>query len=126
MAGHRVLVVDDYQDSREAYAGYLRFLGYEVARAADGNAALECALAQSCDVIVLDIALPKLDGLSVLRLLRSNPRTADVPVIVVSASTSADIRSATDAAGANMFLAKPCPPDEVELAIRAVIGDACS
>jgi two-component system cell cycle response regulator DivK len=122
MPGQRVLVVDDYQDSREAYAEYLRFVGYEVSSAADGNAALDCALAQSCDVIVLDIALPKLDGLSVLRRLRANPRTADVPVIIVSAATSAEIRSAADAAGANMFLAKPCPPDEVELAIRAVIG----
>ena len=71
MAGERVLVVDDYEDSRELYGQYLRLRGYDVETAADGDAALRCALRQECDIVVLDLALPKFDGLTVLRLLRS-------------------------------------------------------
>jgi CheY-like chemotaxis protein len=122
MGGERVLVVDDYDDSRELYAEYLQFVGFDVSTAADGAAAVECAQSQACDVIVLDIALPKLDGLTVLRQLRSSSATRDVPVIVLSASVSAELRAAAMAAGAHRFLTKPCPPEEVEKAIREVLA----
>ena len=122
MPTHRVLVVDDYEDSRELYGEYLRFAGYDVATAPDGAAALSCALQQNCDVIVLDLALPKFDGLTILRLLRSNPQTRELPVIVLSASVGEQIRAEAIAAGADLFLSKPCAPEELEAAIRTAIG----
>ncbi len=117
----RVLVVDDYEDTRELYREYLGYVGYDVSTAADGDAALRCALRQNCDVIVLDLALPKLDGLTVLRMLRSNSHTKDVPVIVLSASANALMRAEALAAGANLFVAKPCSPEELDAAIRGVL-----
>jgi two-component system, cell cycle response regulator DivK len=122
VAGERVLVVDDYDDNREAYAEYLRFVGYEVSTAADGDAALRCALQGTIDVIVLDVALPKLDGLAVLNVLRSNSMTRNVPVIILSASVSGQVRDDSLAAGANLFLAKPCLPEDLESAIRKLLS----
>jgi two-component system cell cycle response regulator DivK len=118
MPGKRVLVVDDYEDTRELYGEYLRFAGYDAVTAADGSTALEYARQQKWDVIVLDIALPRLDGLTVLRHLRSDASTRDVPVIVLSASVREHVRAEALATGANLFLPKPCAPDELEGAIR--------
>jgi CheY-like chemotaxis protein len=92
MAGERILVVDDYQDTREMYGEYLRFVGYDTTTAADGEAALSCAKSKTCDLIVLDIAMPKLDGLAVLRELRADPVTKEIPVIILSASTGKRVR----------------------------------
>src|SRR5437764_3333807 len=72
-----VLIVDHYEDARELYAAYLTHVGYDVSTAAEGNAALRCALQGTCDVIVLDVALPTMDGMTILRLLRANPKTKD-------------------------------------------------
>lgn len=123
MARASILVVDDYEDSRELYAEYLRFAGYEVTTAADGDAALHCALKNSCDAIVLDLALPKLDGLAVLRLLRSASKTRAVPVIVLSGSSVPELQGQAIAAGANRFLTKPCSPEELEQALRETLAD---
>jgi two-component system, cell cycle response regulator DivK len=117
----RVLVVDDYADARELYGEYLRFAEYEVETAADGVAALRCALKQACDAIVLDLALPEYDGLTILKLLRSNDKTKTVPVIVLSASVGSDVRDQAFAAGAVAFLPKPCTPDDLEKELRRVI-----
>jgi two-component system, cell cycle response regulator DivK len=121
MARGKILVVDDYADNRELYGEYLRLAGYDVSTAADGDAALRCALHQACDLIVLDLALPKFDGLSVLRLLRGNALTRSLPVIIVSASVGADVREQALQAGADRFLGKPCSPDELETVARELL-----
>src|SRR5258708_35474687 len=82
----RVLIVEDYEDAREMYALYLGSVGYEVDLAADGHQALARARAERPDVIVLDIALPKLDGLAVIRVLRGEELTPRGPIIPLSAS----------------------------------------
>ena len=118
----RVLVVDDYDDVRELYATYLRHVGYDVSMAADGNAALRCALHETCDLIVLDVSLPAMDGMTILRLLRANPKTKDIPVIMLSAAVGETVRPQAREAGATMFLGKPCLPEELDEAIRRVVG----
>jgi len=122
MAGARVLVVDDYEDSRELYGEFLRLAGYDVVTAADGDAALRCALRQDCDIIVLDLALPKFDGLAVLRMLRSTARTRSIPVIILSASVGGDVRAQALEAGADRFVTKPCWPDELEGVVRELLA----
>jgi two-component system, cell cycle response regulator DivK len=126
LAALRVLVVDDYDDSRELYSEYLRVLGYEVQSASDGDAALRCALHDRCDLIVLDLALPQLDGLTVLRLLRANSSTRHVPVIILSASVGRQIQEDAIAAGASVFLSKPCLPEDLDKAIRDVLDAGLS
>jgi len=118
----RVLIVDDYEDARELYAAYLTHVGYDVSTAAEGNAALRCALQETCDVIVLDVALPTMDGMTILRLLRANPKTKDIPVIMLSAAVGETVRIQAREAGATMFLGKPCLPEELDAAIHQVLG----
>jgi DNA-binding response OmpR family regulator len=117
----RVLIVDDFEDARDLYAEYLRLQGFEVTGASDGPAALHLAIPANYDVIILDLALPRMDGIAVLRELRKNPRTAKTPIIILSASVGREPREETLAAGANLFLEKPCLPDELEAAVRSVL-----
>ena len=121
MSGERVLIVDDYEDSRLMYCDYLRHVGYDATSAADGNEAIRCATTNACDVIVLDIAMPKLDGLQVLRKLRGNEATKGVAVIILSASVDKRVRDEAASAGADLFLTKPCEPEQLDAAIRQVL-----
>ena len=117
----RILIVDDFDDARELYAEFLRVQGYEVSGAADGPEALNLALPAHYDVIVLDLALPRMDGLEVLRQLRRNPDTRRTPIIILSASVGQEPREDAIEAGADLFLEKPCLPDELEAAIQAFL-----
>jgi DNA-binding response OmpR family regulator len=117
----RVLIVDDFEDARDLYAEFLRVQGYEVSGAADGPAALHLALPAGYDAIILDLALPRMDGLEVLRQLRRNAKTKRTPIIILSASVGQEPREEALEAGADLFLEKPCLPDELERAIQSVL-----
>src|SRR4051794_21208157 len=113
-----VLVVDDDVDARRIYAEYLRSKGWTVSMAADGRKAIEKANDLKPDVIVLDLAMPRVDGWTVLKTLRGSSWTRPIPIIVVSAVT--DGRDEAYYAGCDAFLTKPCPPEVVWLQIRAM------
>ena len=117
----RILVVDDYDDSRNMYAEMLSFAGYGVETAKDGAEALERAESGRFDLFVLDLALPKVDGLTVIRTLRSRPETMTVPIITLSASVGQNAHQAVRAAGADLALDKPCLPDDLVAAIRILL-----
>ena len=74
-----VLVVEDYQDAREMYAAYLQFSGYRVAEATNGLEAIEKAIQLMPDIILMDLALPKMDGWEATKRLKSDPRTKHIP-----------------------------------------------
>jgi CheY-like chemotaxis protein len=115
----RVLVADDYDDARDLYAAYLRSLGYEVVVAADGLQALNSAMSLPIDVVILDIAMPGLDGLEVLRRLRAAGNR--VPVITLTASTFPTVTDLATAAGCDLAMEKPCTPEELERAISKLL-----
>ena len=117
----RILIVDDFEDARELYAEYLRMRGFEVSCAADGEAALRLALPSGYDLIILDLALPRMDGIAVLRELRRHSPTAKTPIIILSASVGTEAREQTLRAGADLFLEKPCLPDELETAMLELL-----
>ena len=117
----RVLLVGDCADDREMYAEFLAGRGYVIATASDGEEAVHLALKGRFDAILLDMALPKLDGIGVLMLLRSYPKTRRVPVITLSARTGEEARSAATDAGANLVLEKPCTPEELETVLRVYL-----
>src|SRR4029078_8904197 len=75
-----VLVVEDYQDAREMYCAYLQFSGYRVAEATNGIEAIEKALELMPDIILMDLALPKMDGWEATRRLKSDERTRHIPI----------------------------------------------
>src|SRR3954465_7036297 len=83
--GPLVLVVDDDRDARTIYRGYLRAMGCRVVTAPDGNAAIDLAVLRRPDVIVMDLALPYMDGLSAIRHLRRQKGMQRVPIIALTA-----------------------------------------
>jgi len=122
MAAGRILIVEDFADSRDMYIEFLEAQGFEVVGAEDGLAALKSIEKVRPDIVVLDVALPKLDGLSVLRRLRADPRYAKLPVLTLSASLGADYQKMAMEAGATVALEKPCLPDELLEAVRKVLS----
>src|SRR2546426_548921 len=124
MAAARILIVEDFADSRDMYVEFLQAQGFQVAAAEDGIAALRSIEAAIPDLVVLDVALPKLDGLSVLRRLRADPRFASLPVLTLSASLGADYQRIAMEAGATAALEKPCLPEELLTAVQQALGRA--
>lgn len=114
----RVLIVDDTAQDCRLYSGFLNARGYRVSVASDGEQAITKALNGNFEVVVLDIRLPRIDGLEVLRRLRSYGSTASLPVITLSAETGDEARAAAIEAGADLALEKPLAPSELESAIR--------
>jgi DNA-binding response OmpR family regulator len=81
----RILVAEDDPALGRLYASYARTRGHEVLLAGDGAETLVVAASELPDLVILDVAMPKLDGRDVLRQLKGNPRTAPIPVLVVTA-----------------------------------------
>jgi two-component system, OmpR family, response regulator ResD len=114
----RVLIVDDEPVVRDVLTRYLRHEGFEVDSAADGHAALRAIEGWSPHVILLDLMLPKLSGLDLLRLVRLD---SAVPVIILSAKVSEHDRIAGLELGADDYVVKPYSPGEVVARVRAVL-----
>ena len=84
----KILVVDDEPDAVELVEFNLKSAGYEVVSAADGSEALKKARAHSPDMIVLDLMLPEVDGLEVCKILRRDPATSAIPIIMLTAKAA--------------------------------------
>ena len=109
----RILCADDDPMIRRVVTITLEADGFDVCTVADGDAAYEEALRHHPDVVVLDIMMPGRDGYDVLRALRENPETADVPVVLLSAkATDAEVWEGWKA-GADYYMTKPFNPTEL-------------
>jgi two-component system, sensor histidine kinase and response regulator len=108
-----VLLVDDNADNREMYAEYLTMCGLDVELAASAEEAFARLEAKTPSLIVMDIGLPKLDGIEATRLIKVDPRYADTPIVILSAHTEPSFATRAIAAGANAFCSKPCTPLEL-------------
>ena len=114
-----VLVVEDSQDLATNIADYLESRGYLVDTAMDGVTGLHLAVTQPYDVIVLDLMLPGIDGLSLCRRLRQDARSA-VPVLMLTARASLEDKAAGFGEGADDYLVKPFELRELDLRLRAL------
>jgi DNA-binding response OmpR family regulator len=102
-----IIVVEDEPDTAEMFAEMMRLNGYQVIKSYGGEPAVSLIAREKPDAVVLDIMMPDLSGLEVLRILRNDPDLASIPVVVVSAkSLTSDIKHGMDA-GASVYLAKP-------------------
>lgn len=119
-----VLVVDDQPDERAIQGAMLSHLGYAVVEAPDGEGALRAALEHAPDLVLLDVAMPRMDGFSVCRRLRADPRTAGVCVLLFTASVVGDLERMAEECGANGVLAKPLDPRRVAEEVARLIGEA--
>ena len=113
-----MLIVDDIAANRAVLRDMLSELNFEVTEAANGQEALRAARLQRPDIILMDIFMPEMDGLEVIRHLRRTPQFSTIPIIAVSASASNSDAATCVAAGANAFVAKPV----VEAELLAEIG----
>jgi two-component system, cell cycle response regulator DivK len=116
-----VLLVDDFSDTRSMYAEFLSYCGFDVAEADDGLKAVEQTVALRPSLVVMDLSLPYLSGTEATRRIRADPRTAAIPVLVVSGHTGSEIEEARSA-GCTDVLVKPCPPDELVARIQATLA----
>ena len=90
----------------------------------DGEAAVETALESSPDVVVLDLSMPRVDGIAATKRLKQDPRTRHIPIIILTAYPHKAIQQGALEAGADAFLTKPCLPEGLEQQIRKLLTSA--
>jgi two-component system chemotaxis response regulator CheY len=121
----RVLAVDDAGLVRRYYRNILEGAGYEVDEAINGLEAIEKLLKQSVDLLIIDINMPQMDGLSLLRYLRRQPAPlCAIPALVSSTESEAHDMEAARAAGANLYLVKPVKPETLVQYAALLTGGA--
>lgn len=116
-----VLVVEDYQDAREMYAAYLQFSGFAVAEAANGVEAVEKTRELLPDIVLMDLALPRMDGWEATRRLKANPATKHIPVVALTGHALAGHAEGAREAGCDAFVTKPCLPDALVAEIKRLL-----
>jgi len=119
----RVLVVDDDPAIRLICKTWLKLDGHEVIEAADGQQALELAIAEDPAVVLLDLSMPVLDGLAVAKALREHERTRKLPVVVLTGETDVRVAKHAYELGVAGFFTKPFDPAAVAGFVRDVIAD---
>ena len=113
-----VLLVDDNEDCRIIYGSTLRHAGYTVRTANDGMECLLSAAKDRPDLILLDIGMPRMDGMEALEKLKLDPRTAEIPVVAVSARVGKDQHDSVLHAGFSEVLLKPITPAEILASVQ--------
>ena len=119
-----VLIAEDTFDTRELYELYLTQRGFSVQTVVDGVAAVETALESGPDVIVLDLSMPRLDGIAATKRLKRDARTRHIPIIIITGYPHKAIQQGALEAGADAFLTKPCLPEDLEEQIRKFLTSA--
>ncbi|MBJ6614728.1 response regulator [Streptomyces sp. I4(2020)] len=119
----RVLVVDDNKVIRQLIRVNLELEGIEVVTAADGAECLEVVQQVRPDLITLDVVMPRLNGLRTAARLRSDPRTAGISLVIVSACSQHEVESGLDV-GVDAFLAKPFEPQELVRVVQSLIDSS--
>ncbi len=122
----RILVVEDDPDIRELVAFRLRQSGFDVDLESDGEAGLAAATELLPDLIMLDWMMPRLSGIEMLLRLRSNPATADIGVIMLTARAQESEIERGFAAGADDYIIKPFSPRELRSRVEAVLARSTS
>ena len=116
-----VLVADDDEDVLQLVAAVLEEEGYEIETARDGLEALDRLSTRRPDLALLDVRMPGVDGVELSRRIRRNPRTRDVPVILLSALVHAKYVARGFAAGATDYIRKPFSPNELIARVGATL-----
>ena len=122
----RILIIEDEQGLTQSLTWYFEHNGYEVAVARDGAEGLQKARATLPDVILLDLMLPRMDGLDVCRELRSGERTGRIPVVMMSARSDEVSQARGYAAGADDYVSKPFGNKVLLAKIKALVASASS
>jgi two-component system cell cycle response regulator DivK len=117
-----VLLVEDYEDNRLMLRHLLEMSGYRVFEATNGEQAVKLARLEIPDLILMDLSLPQVDGLSATRQIRAIPCLKDVPIVAVSAHDTADFHAEALASGCNEYVTKPIDFGQLENVIRSLLA----
>ncbi|HEY5984631.1 MAG TPA: response regulator transcription factor [Anaerolineales bacterium] len=118
----KILIAEDEPDIRELVTFMLRFAGYEVVAASNGEDAVRTASREIPDLVLMDVRMPRMTGYDACRLMKANPELRDVPVVFLSAKgQDAEIQSGLDA-GAEEYLLKPFSPAELTSRVRGILS----
>jgi CheY-like chemotaxis protein len=117
-----ILLVDDFEDGLDLYQEYLTYRGYRVVVAKNGKEAIAQAYTHRPDLIMMDIRMPVMTGVDAIRVLRSDPSLANIPIIALTAHALEDERLSALAAGFDEVIAKPCLPDQLALAVERIVA----
>lgn len=120
--GDTILIVDDSEDIALISARMLSSRGYGVITACDGQEALAIVARQRPSCMLLDVMMPRMSGLEVLKALKADPATADIPVIMVTAKTTDDDVLHGYQEGADYYITKPFTADELVYGVSLVLG----
>lgn len=119
-----VLIIEDEEDAAELFAEMMRVSGFRVIKTSRSAPAISMMTVDRPDIVLLDIMMPEVSGLDILRRMRREPYLTDIPVIVVTAKgMPADIRNGMEA-GANIYLTKPVGFQELKEAVERTLGAA--
>jgi CheY-like chemotaxis protein len=108
--GKRILVIEDTAENMRLFRAVLKLEGVEVLEACDAPTGIELATRETPDLILMDIQMPEMDGLTATRLLRAEPKTARIPIVAVTASVTEKDRNKTIEAGCDGHIPKPIDP----------------
>jgi len=124
MACKTVLIVEDQIDFLAINKRFLERHGYQVLAAEDGEDGVRLAREHQPQLILMDLSVPRLDGLGATRLLREDPETERIPIILLTAHSYGSVGRRMKAAGCDGYLAKPCDPRRVLEEVVRFIGEA--
>jgi two-component system cell cycle response regulator DivK len=119
-----LLVVEDFEDSRFMMRRLFEMAGYRVLEASDGEQAVELALQKRPALILMDLSLPKLDGLAATRKIRQHKGVGKVPIVAVSAHDSSESRTEALEAGCNEYVTKPIDFDHLNALLKCLLHDS--
>lgn len=117
-----ILVIEDYSDTRAVLSSLLRAKGYKVIEARDGKEGLRQANRVTPDLILMDLAMPEMDGVAAARHLRERHTLARIPIFVMTAYATADVKQDAIAAGCAEVFAKPLDVESLLGKIKATLG----
>jgi len=122
MTEKTVLIIEDEEDAAELFAEMMRVSGFRVVKTSKSTPALSMMTADKPDVVLLDIMMPEISGLDILRQMRRDPNLANIPVIVITAkSMPSDIKNGMEA-GASTYLTKPVGFIDLKEAVERALG----
>ena len=116
-----VLIVDDVRDIRELYAEYFIHSGLRVALAVDGDHALWKVVLLKPDVVVIDLAMPVMDGAQAIEQIKTRPKTKHIPVVALTGHVSPENLVRARDAGADVVLMKPCTPEDLLAVVQRLL-----
>jgi CheY-like chemotaxis protein len=120
-AGPLVLIADDYDDMRDLLGEVLDLAGLAVAEARAGDEAVQKAFDLQPDLIVLDLSLPRMDGIDVTQRLKGDARTRHIPIIILTGRAMPADCARIEASGCDRFLRKPCTPEDFVSSVRDLL-----